>query len=62
MVLKLREEGRNMKYYDMTIAGCRRSLPICKVSDDLYIGAFVIFGDAPLTVACAAELLKRAPP
>ena len=51
-----------MKYYDMTIAGCQRSLPICKVSDDLYIGAFVIFGDAPLTVACAAELLKLAPP
>lgn len=48
-------------YHTMTIAGLERNLPLCRVTDDLYIGAFVIFGDAPLTVACAAELLKRAP-
>lgn len=48
-------------YHTMTIAGLQRNLPLCRVTDDLYIGAFVIFGDAPLTVACAAELLKRAP-
>ena len=48
-------------YYKMTIAGLERSLPICRVSDELYIGAFVIFGDAPLTVACARELLAKAP-
>ena len=47
--------------YRMTIAGLERSLPLCKVSDDLYIGAFVIFGDPELTTACAEELLKRAP-
>ena len=45
--------------YEMTIAGLKRQLPLCKVTDDLYIGAFVIFGDAELTVACAAELLKK---
>ena len=45
----------------MTIAGVRRELPICRVNDDLYIGAFVIFGDCELTVACASELLKKAP-
>ncbi len=50
-----------MMTHKMTIAGMERALPICKVTEDLYIGAFVIFGDAPLTVACAAELLKRAP-
>lgn len=50
-----------MLSHTMTIAGLERSLPICKVNDDLYIGAFVIFGDVELTVACAAELLKRAP-
>ncbi|MGI6199942.1 MAG: phosphoribosyltransferase family protein [Christensenellales bacterium] len=50
-----------MHVYKMTIAGYERELPICKVTDDLYIGAFVIFGDAPLTVACARELLKIAP-
>lgn len=47
--------------YEMDIAGLKRSLPICKVSDDLYIGAFVMFGDVELTVHCASELLKRAP-
>lgn len=47
--------------YKMNIAGLDRALPLCKVTDDLYIGAFVIFGDAELTVACARELLKRAP-
>ena len=47
--------------YEIDIAGLKRQLPICKVNDDLYIGAFVIFGDVELTVHCAAELLKRAP-
>lgn len=47
--------------YDIDIAGMKRSLPICKVTNDLYIGAFVIFGDVELTEHCAAELLKRAP-
>ena len=47
--------------YKMNIAGLDRALPLCKLNDDLYIGAFVIFGDAELTVACAQELLKKAP-
>lgn len=47
--------------YDMTIAGLKRSLPLCKASDTLTIAAFVIFGDVELTCACASELLKKAP-
>ena len=47
--------------YRMNIAGLDRDLPLCKVSDDLYIGAFIMFGDAEITVACARELLARAP-
>ena len=47
--------------HTMTIAGLQRDLPICRVTDDLYIGAFVIFGDCELTQACATELLKSAP-
>ena len=47
--------------YEIDIAGLKRDLPLCKVSDDLYIGAFVMFGDVELTVHCAAELLKLAP-
>ena len=49
------------KYYHMTIAGCERDLPLCKLNDDLMIAGFVIFGDPELTTACAKELLARAP-
>ena len=48
-------------FYTMSIAGLKRELPLCRVTDDLYIGAFVIFGDVELTVHSAKELLKRAP-
>ena len=48
-------------FHHMTIAGLERDLPICKVNDELYIAGFVIFGDQELTVACARELLKKAP-
>ena len=47
--------------YEIDIAGLKRDLPLCKVTDDLLIGAFVMFGDVEVTVHCAAELLKRAP-
>ena len=47
--------------YTMNVAGLQRDLPICKVTDSLYIAGFVIFGDQELTVACARELLARAP-
>ena len=50
-----------MNYYPINIAGCDRKLPICPVTDDLWIGAFVIFGDQELTVACARDLLEKAP-
>lgn len=48
-------------HHTMTIAGVKRDLPICKVTDDLYIGAFVIFGDVELTVETARALLEKAP-
>ena len=45
----------------MTIAGLERGLPICPVNENLSIAGFVIFGDPELTVACARDLLARAP-
>lgn len=48
-------------FYSITIAGCKRNLPICKVSDNLSIAAFVMFGDVELTEKCARELLKKCP-
>ena len=49
------------KAYTMKIAGLQRDLPLCPLNEELYIGAFVIFGDVELTCACARELLKIAP-
>ena len=47
--------------YTMHVAGLERQLPLCKVADNFYIGAFIIFGDVVLTVACAMHLLDRIP-
>ncbi len=50
-----------MKTYKMKIAGLERELPICKLNDKLDIAGFIIFGDVEITVASAAELLKKCP-
>ena len=49
------------EFHTMTIAGLERRLPLCPISDELKIGAFVIFGDPELTTACAAALNARCP-
>ena len=48
-------------FYRMNVAGLERDLPICPVNENLSIAGFVIFGDQELTVACARELLAKAP-
>ncbi len=48
-------------HYTMNIAGCERNLPLCKLNEELQIGAFVMFGDVELTIACAKALLEKAP-
>ena len=48
-------------YYKMNIAGLERDLPLCKINDELYIAAFIMFGDVEITEATASELLKKAP-
>lgn len=50
-----------MNAYKLKVAGLERDLPLCPLSENLYIGAFVIFGDPELTTACASSLLKLAP-
>ena len=49
------------KTYRLSVAGLERDLPLCPLNPELYIGAFVIFGDVELTQACARELIKIAP-
>lgn len=48
--------------YTLSVAGLKRELPLCRINDDLYIAAFVMFSDVELTCNCAKELLKLAPP
>ncbi|MEE1057068.1 MAG: phosphoribosyltransferase family protein [Acutalibacteraceae bacterium] len=50
-----------MDYYEMSIAGCKRKLPLCEVSPTLDIAAFIMFGDVEVTEATASELLKKCP-
>ncbi len=51
-----------METYKINIAGYDRELPICKVSDNLSIAAFVMFGDVEITEAAAKKLLEICPP
>ena len=48
-------------YYPLKVAGLTRQLPLCPISEETMIGAFVIFGDTELTMACARELNKLVP-
>lgn len=48
-------------YYEIEIAGLKRSLPLCKAGEGLYIGAFVMFSDVELTVKAAEALLEKCP-
>ena len=49
------------EFYTIDVAGVQRDLPLCALTDELYIGAFVIFGDVELTEVSAKALLERAP-
>jgi len=50
-----------MDYFEMSIAGCKRKLPLCEVSPNLDIAGFIMFGDVEITEVTARELLKRCP-
>ena len=49
------------RFYDLTVAGCKRSLPILNLSDSLAIAGFVMLGDVELCESCARELAKKVP-
>lgn len=48
-------------FYPIEVAGLKRNLPLFPVSESLSIAAFILLGDQELTVACARELLAKAP-
>jgi len=47
--------------YRLKVAGIERDLPLCPIGENLYIGAFIMFGDVELTEKCAAGLIAKAP-
>lgn len=47
--------------YELQVAGLTRQLKLHPIGDNRMIAGFVVFGDVELTVACARELLARAP-
>lgn len=49
------------EYYEIDIAGLKRHLPLCPINENLYIGAFIMFGDVEITVVTAKALLAKAP-
>lgn len=51
-----------MDFYEITVAGVKRQLPVVPISENLSIAAFVIFGDTEIVEPCARELARRLPP
>ena len=49
------------EFYTIDVAGVKRDLPLCRLTDELYIGAFVIFGDVEMTEVSTRALLEKAP-
>ncbi len=45
----------------MKVAGLERDLPLCPINENLYIGAFILFGDVELTEKSAEALYAKAP-
>lgn len=56
-----KKKGTEAMVYNLKVAGLERELPLCPLNPNLYIGAFVMFGDVELTEACARELAAIAP-
>ena len=50
-----------MNYYTVKFGEVERQLPICKVTDSLYIAGFIVLGDPELSEECAKQLLAKAP-
>lgn len=49
------------EFYALQVAGLTRKLPVCRLNEKMSIAAFIMFNDVELTIACAKELLAKAP-
>ena len=49
------------RYYELTVAGVTRQLPILNVTETLAIAGFVMLGDVELVTRCAQAMAKKVP-
>lgn len=49
------------EFYDITVAGVKRRLPVVPISDTMSIAGFVIFGDTEVVEPCARALMEKLP-
>lgn len=49
------------KTHQLQVAGLTRQLQVFPINDKVSIAAFIMLGDVELTIACATQLLARAP-
>ena len=49
------------KFYDITVAGVKRRLPIVQISDRLAVASFVMLGDCEVVCAAAQALKDMVP-
>lgn len=61
LIRYITKEGFIMAVYTMTIAGCKRDLPICPIDEHLDIAGFVMFGDIEIIECTAKALIKKCP-
>lgn len=50
------------EFYDITVAGVKRSLPVVPINENMSIAGFVIFGDTDVVEPCARALVEKLPP
>ena len=48
------------EFYDITVAGVKRSLPVVPINENMSIAGFVIFGDTDVVEPCARAQIGRA--
>ncbi len=53
----MKYEGQ--EFYEITVAGLRRRLPVVAITDSLWIAAFVLWGDVEMTNVCARQIAER---
>lgn len=49
------------RFYELTVAGCMRTLSIINLNENLAIAGFIMLGDVELCEKCAHELAKKIP-